>query len=179
METAQSVIPGDIVGQDATHICGVGCYVWKDGTIRSSLAGKVSLTSSANNSKGTINVISHNGGLIENLNVGDKVLCRVLKINSSQAVVNIIMVGDNILKFAPKGLIRREDVAGSTDSVAMHQYFRPGDIVRAAIVSYGDSRYYLTTDGDDYGVVGGISQNGNRMVVCGPQVNQQFQSCFA
>ena len=40
------------------------------------------------------------------------------------------------------------------DAVELHRCFRPGDIVRARVLSLGDQRaYYLTTAEDDLGVV--------------------------
>jgi exosome complex component CSL4 len=175
-----TVFPGDVLvgggvgGGNEEYQAGLGCYVWKDGTIRSSLCGKVVVSTGGVNNQGKpiISVSAGNREVRENIIVGDSAYCQVLKINVNQAIVNITFVGDNALSYPPKGIIRREDVAGSSDTVAMYQYFRPGDIVRAEIVSLGDSRYYLSTDGDDLGVFSATSQQGNRMVVSGPQVSE-------
>ncbi|ODQ79147.1 hypothetical protein BABINDRAFT_8742 [Babjeviella inositovora NRRL Y-12698] len=54
-----------------------------------------------------------------------------------------------------KGLIRSQDVRSTNrDAVKMIESFRPGDIVRALIISLGDgSNYYLSTARNDLGVV--------------------------
>jgi exosome complex component CSL4 len=167
-----SALPGDVIGTTHEYICGIGCYVWKDkNSIRSALCGKIVVTNSEGENKPKINISAGDRGVEELISVQDKVLCQVLKLNVNQAIVSINYVGDSKLNFPPRGIIRREDVADGSDTVAMYQYFRPGDIVKAEVVSLGDSRFYLTTDGDDLGVVGALSQGGNRMVVSGPQVS--------
>lgn len=53
------------------------------------------------------------------------------------------------------GVIRQQDVRlTETDKVRMGECFRPGDLVRARVVSLGDARsYYLTTASNELGVV--------------------------
>ncbi|AMD19449.1 HBR548Cp [Eremothecium sinecaudum] len=54
-----------------------------------------------------------------------------------------------------RGIIRSQDVrATDRDRVKIMESFRPGDIVRAEVLSLGDgSNYYLTTARNDLGVV--------------------------
>lgn len=61
-----------------------------------------------------------------------------------------------------KGVIRTQDVRSTDrDKVQIVECFRPGDIVRAEVLSLGDgANYYLTTARNDLGVVFARSQGG-------------------
>ncbi|KAJ2901513.1 putative exosomal core protein csl4 [Zalerion maritima] len=69
--------------------------------------------------------------------VDQTVLCRVMRIMPRQAVVNILVVNEtNVLEGEWQGVIRVQDVrATEKDKVRMVESFRPGDIVRARVVS--------------------------------------------
>jgi exosome complex component CSL4 len=84
--------------------------------------------------------------------VGDVVNARVLKTSIRHVNLDIVPV-DTLETFS--GLLRSSDVRSSDiDSVEVHKCFRPGDIVRAKVLSLGDQRsYYLTTAEEDLGVV--------------------------
>lgn len=61
-----------------------------------------------------------------------------------------------------KGIIRSQDVrAAERDKVRIADCFRPGDLVKAVVLSLGDgSNYYLTTARNDLGVVFAKSEGG-------------------
>ncbi|CDO57858.1 hypothetical protein DV495_003005 [Geotrichum candidum] len=63
------------------------------------------------------------------------------------------------------GIIRVQDVRiTERDKVKILDSFRPGDIVRATVISLGDgTNYYLSTARNDLGVVFARSQSGDRM----------------
>lgn len=68
--------------------------------------------------------------------VGNTVLCRVTRITPRQAVVAILVCGDTVLSAEWQGVIRVQDVrATEKDRVKVYESFRPGDIVRASVVS--------------------------------------------
>lgn len=68
--------------------------------------------------------------------VGNLVLCRVTRITPRQAVVAILVCGDTVLEAEWQGVIRLQDVrATEKDRVKIYESFRPGDIVRASVVS--------------------------------------------
>lgn len=70
--------------------------------------------------------------------VGNVVLCRVIRISPRQAVVAILICGDTVLEAEWQGVIRVQDVrATEKDKVKIYESFRPGDIVRAEVVSLG------------------------------------------
>lgn len=173
--TGSFVCPGDVLVAQAqtTHFdaCG-GCYITEgSGEIRASLVGTVLLnedTSSAGAMRWKISVLSPKSEVASEtvIDVGDKVICRVVRITMHQANVEIISVGDCPLQQFPKGIIRREDVRlTEVEKLVMHECYRPGDIVRGVIISLGDSRqYYLSTSEVELGVLYAKSQaTGNLM----------------
>ena len=103
--------------------------------------------------------------------VQDTVLCRVQRITSRMAYVAIIVVNDVPCKGEFAGIIRylmlngfgtsltnrdrSQDIrATDKDDVKVFASFRPGDIVRAQILSLGEERsYLLTTAANEMGVV--------------------------
>jgi exosome complex RNA-binding protein Csl4 len=85
--------------------------------------------------------------------VGAIVTAKVLRTNLR--TVNLDILPTPPLAESFSGLLRASDVRSSEiDAVELHRCFRPGDIVRARVLSLGDQRaYYLTTAEDDLGVV--------------------------
>lgn len=124
--------------------------------------------------------------------VNDIVLARVTRINPRQATVLILAVGvpgdpsldpktsrsdatsEQVLPpyhpqtpaQAYQALIRAQDVrATEKDKVRIPDSFRPGDVVRAIVISLGDqANYYCTTARNDLGVVFATSESGNAMI---------------
>ena len=163
------VVPGDVLDSTDEYIVGHGAYRSSDGITRASLVGKVVIDQSTSGTNGvivnrrmTINVVNKDLIPLDDLvlTVGDKVLCRVIRINAYQAYVDILTVGDQVLQYIAKGLIRREDIRSKeVDQVIVRDFFRGGDIVRAVVISLGDSKhYFLSTSsveahGSNLGVV--------------------------
>lgn len=65
-----------------------------------------------------------------------------------------------------QAVLRREDIrTHEKDKIVMNEMYRVGDIIRAAVISLGDERnYYVSTAGNDFGVVVATSGAGNAMV---------------
>ncbi|KAI0016048.1 hypothetical protein F4780DRAFT_761149 [Xylariomycetidae sp. FL0641] len=102
--------------------------------------------------------------------VGSTVLCRVTRIQPRQATAAILVVvgqdGDDAVLDAPwQGVVRVQDVrATEKDRVKIYESFRPGDIVRAQVISLGDqANYYLSTASNELGVIMATSEAGNTM----------------
>ncbi|KAI9841149.1 MAG: exosome 3'-_5 exonuclease subunit ski4 (Csl4) [Thelocarpon superellum] len=111
--------------------------------------------------------------------VNSQVLARVTKINPRQATVSILVVGDQAVSDGIdtagaagsggedfQGVIRVQDVrATEKDKVKIFSSFRPGDIVRAVVISLGDqSNYYLSTASNALGVImAKAEESGNAM----------------
>ena len=114
---------------------------------------------------------------------GSTVIGRVTRVNPRQANISILVVdglpcggaqgtavgaysnraaGEGIDGSDFQGIVRAQDVRSTEkDSVVLVDCFRPGDIVRATVISLGDARsYYLSTAHNDLGVV--------HATTCGP-----------
>jgi len=147
------LIPGDLITQENVKQS-VGAYMSKNG-LRAALVGEL-INNNINNS--TICGITTTKTPAKNLSiaVGDIVFARVVRISSNQAFLEILSLGDGYrYPFQSKAVIRREEIRETEiDKIVINDYFRPGDIVRAKVVSQGDSKYYfLSTIGEEFGVV--------------------------
>ncbi|KAK9456407.1 hypothetical protein V1511DRAFT_497463 [Dipodascopsis uninucleata] len=93
--------------------------------------------------------------------VNDIVLARVTRINPRQANVAILAVSESKMDEEYGGIIRAVDVRETEkDKVKMQACYKPGDIIRAQVISLGDgSSYYLTTARNDLGVVFATSES--------------------
>lgn len=158
------VAPGDRLGSADALTAGEGCYVW-GGDVRASLAGIVSRDETQ---QPPVVSVTRRGAATSSIvpAVGDHVTCRIVRINTRQAQLEIICVGGTALREPLGGLIRREDVRDyDRDSVEVYKCFRPGDVVLGRVVSLGDSRfYYVTTADAPLGVVFARSAEGHTMV---------------
>ncbi|KJZ74202.1 hypothetical protein HIM_06433 [Hirsutella minnesotensis 3608] len=174
-------IPGEILGPVSRFAAGHGTHV-HEGNVVSSLLGKVTvaqpvktpgpakrlnkITALAGSELATISVSRH-GRTREVLpDVNNVVLARVVRLMPKQAIVVIQQVGDTVLQTEWQGVIRVQDVrATEKDKVKIHESFKPGDIVRAQVISLGDqANYYLSTASNELGVIMATSDAGNDMV---------------
>ncbi|KAF5706627.1 exosomal core csl4 [Fusarium globosum] len=174
-------LPGNILGPVTKFAPGPGTHVY-GGNVVSSLLGRVTvtpptktpgpqkrlnkITAPATEELATISVARH-GHKREILpDVENIVLARVLRLMPKQAIVVIQQVGDTVLQTEWQGVIRVQDVrATEKDKVKIYESFKPGDIVRAQVISLGDqANYYLSTASNELGVVMATSEAGNDMV---------------
>lgn len=97
---------------------------------------------------------------------GSIVIARVTKVMPRMASADIMCVGPKSVPEKFTGIIRQQDVrATEIDKVEMHLSFRPGDIVKAQVLSLGDARaYHLSTAKNELGVVSAESASGATMV---------------
>lgn len=146
------VIPGDEIGNSTELSAGDGVYILND-RIYSSLHGKVVIKSEGE-SRRRVHVISPMKS-VEVIDIGDEVICQVTRILLNQINVDILVLGDKELKQSTKGIVRREDSRLSEiDKVIMSDLFRPGDLIRASVISLGDAKqYYLSTAAVHLGVI--------------------------
>lgn len=92
---------------------------------------------------------------------GSQPFASVQTVASSQTTM--VNAASNDLGENFKGIIRSQDVRSTDrDKVKIIECFKPGDIVRALILSLGDGlNYYLTTARNDLGVLFAKSQGGS------------------
>ncbi|KAL3423265.1 3 -5 exoribonuclease csl4 [Phlyctema vagabunda] len=181
-------VPGQLLGPASQYIPGPGTHV-HDAKLYASILGPISTTTPpkpAGPQKRLTKItqavptllptisIERNLSLGENgtstkaeilPEVNSTVLCRVTRITPRQASVAILVVGETVLDGEWQGLIRVQDVrATEKDKVKVFESFRPGDIVRAVVISLGDqSNYYLSTASNHLGVIMATSEAGNAM----------------
>lgn len=150
----QTAVPGTALGPASRYRSGAGTHI-HEGIVVSSLLGRVTVDTPASangpakrltriagvlNSpadRATISVSRHGGKKREALpDVSNIVLCRVLRLMPRQAIVSIQQVGDTVLQTEWQGVIRSQDVrATEKDKIKIHEAFKPGDIVKAQVVS--------------------------------------------
>ena len=166
------VVPGEKVGTAADFVAGKGTYVSSQGDIISLLLGTVITEKKTDSSQKTaVHVLSSlNPKTLSDLKeptieVGDVVLCRVVRVSSAAVSVEIIAVKDCKLQSKYLGSIRKEDVRlHEEETFDMNHFFRLGDIVRAMVLSLGDARtYFLSTAQAEFGVRFAKSSKGNLM----------------
>jgi len=162
------VCPGDLLERQDKFSVGEGTYE-RNGYIISSIVGvrEVREAKEAKEDKRPILCAVRRQGQQSIVPApGDTVTCKVTNIAQRLARVEILCVGSRPTKEKFPGIIRVQDVrATEIDKVVMFNCFRPGDIVRAEVISLGDSRsYYLSTAKNELGVVYAKSLAGSPMM---------------
>ncbi|KAI9917924.1 hypothetical protein PsorP6_013027 [Peronosclerospora sorghi] len=105
------------------------------------------------------------------LHLGDVVICRVIKITPRQVMVDILCVGETVLKEIFPGTIRLEDVRNhDVDKLVMEEVLSPGVLVQAVVLSFGDTHsYFLSTAKPGLGVVSQLTDQCNARADMGSQ----------
>lgn len=154
-----AVVPGDrlcltsdFCGGDGTLTKQGGIYSTLTGTVRTDFSHVPIAQISVERQKRLYHVPKE----------GSVVVCKILNVTQRQAKAKILSVNGKVLPDQLRGIIRREDVRSTErDSVDLFNSFRPGDIVRARVISLGDSQgYTLSTAENELGVLLGTSDNG-------------------
>ncbi|KAJ8326631.1 hypothetical protein O5D80_005365 [Batrachochytrium dendrobatidis] len=162
-----TVLPGQRLGLAADTNASTGTYI-KDGFVYASVMGNKHITPSTDplNTKPSLSVFKDkqaNSGVPE---IGSLIIGKVTRINPRFASVNIMVISSTPCSEVFQGIIRVQDVrATEKDKVQIYRSFRPGDIVRAKVLSLGDARsYHLSTAQNELGVVFAQSLAGCTMV---------------
>ncbi|KAJ9662881.1 exosome 3'-_5 exonuclease subunit ski4 (Csl4) [Neophaeococcomyces mojaviensis] len=171
--------PGQVLGNLSAYLPGAGTHVTEN-TIHASLAGPIVTSPPATkSSKPTLSIVKSSASISDATlpEVGSVVLARVLRVQPRQLNSSILAVNPSLSTITSytsatddetqfQAVLRKEDVrAFEKDKVVMNEMFRVGDIVKAVVISLGDERnYYISTAGNDYGVIIARSQAGNPMV---------------
>jgi exosome complex component CSL4 len=97
--------------------------------------------------------------------IGSEVFCRVFKITYSMAQAHILSVDNRTLQSSFLGIIRLQDIRKhEVEKLVIDDCFQPGDIVKAKVISLGDSKYfYLSTAETEYGVI--LAWNKNKRLL--------------
>lgn len=168
--TGFNAFPGQQIGSTETHQPGPGTFE-KNGKIISSLAGPVIVKNGGKDDALPIMSVDHfarKNASRQVPMVGDEVMGKITRVNAQSAIVDIQCLGDTTLQADSQGVIRLEDVFPAevdSQAVQMLNCYRPGDVVKARIVSLGDSRqYFLSTAEVGLGVCWTRNENGDVML---------------
>eukprot|EP00243_Klebsormidium_subtile_P004205 TRINITY_DN18004_c0_g1_i1.p1 TRINITY_DN18004_c0_g1~~TRINITY_DN18004_c0_g1_i1.p1 ORF type:complete len:194 (-),score=37.31 TRINITY_DN18004_c0_g1_i1:172-753(-) len=161
--------PGDVLGRVSEYVAGRGTHVRGD-YICASIVGQQSISAPAAgaSTEAQLPVIEVVNGKERSAvpETGSTVTAKVVRIDHRKATADILCVGPRAVTQKFTGIIRQQDVrATEIDKVEIATSFRPGDIVRAEVLSLGDARaYYLSTAKNELGVVFAKSPAGVRML---------------
>ncbi|KAI9303263.1 hypothetical protein BJ944DRAFT_165743 [Cunninghamella echinulata] len=161
----EAVTPGQRLGYAQDYIAGNGTYE-RDGLLYSSVVGIRHISKTENSDQLPIISVSKEKEQSAVPDVGSVVIGKVIRVNPHQATVAIMVVGDSSCKEDFMGVIRIQDVrATEKDKVKIYNSFRPGDIIKAEVISLGDSRsYFLSTAKNELGVIFATSVAGETMI---------------
>ncbi|KAL7750468.1 Cytoplasmic glyoxalase II [Sorochytrium milnesiophthora] len=161
------VVPGERIGSTADYAAGSGCYA-RDGVVYAAVVGAVTKTvpSASSGEKVTLVSVDRHRETSAIPYIGGNVLGQVKRINTRTAIVAIMMVDNAPVAENFEGEIRVENIRTTErDKVKVQESFRPGDIVRAKVISLGERQsYLLSTASNDLGVVFAKSIAGATMI---------------
>lgn len=149
------VLPGQQITLASQGASGAGTYLDSE-VIRASVAGQSEMRD------GIVSV--HNSGRRVPC-VGDLVLCRIVKISINMAQALILAIRDTPLNSEFLAVIRISDIRKhEIEKLKVEDCFRPGDVVRARVISLGDSKsFFLSTAEPELGVVLAYTSTGQRL----------------
>ncbi|KAF8067161.1 EXOSC1 [Scenedesmus sp. PABB004] len=158
------VCVGDRLGAADEWAPGPGTYV-RGGGVYASIVGAQAATPGEGGRPGVLAVVARGAAPVVP-EAGSIVIAKVTKVSPTAAHARIVCCGAQALDAHFTGVVRQQDVRGhEVDKVVMADCFRPGDTVRARVLSLGDARsYYLTTADNALGVVHAKSLAGAAMV---------------
>lgn len=177
MAKATTVTPGQIIAPLSTHNAGPGTHIYENNIVASLTGVPATQAAPDKKSKQTIS-ISHQTGQFLLPAVNSIVLTRVIRVQARQLIASILPVPpgsspSSLIAYPSftnddvqyQAILRREDVrAFEKDKINMNEMYRVGDIIRASVISLGDERsYYISTAGNEFGVVVAKSEAGNAM----------------
>ena len=158
------VTPGERLGSTSTHLSGTGTHVL-DSSIFASITGVVlPLPPTTSTSLPSLSVSALRPPAVLP-QPGDVVLARVTKINARYASLSILCIGARLTADPFPAVLRQRDIRSfDVDACDVGRSYRPGDIVRATVLSLGDARsYFVSTAEAELGVVEATSAAGGKL----------------
>jgi exosome complex component CSL4 len=145
-ESGKFVLPGEPLGVIEEFIPDAGTYV-RDGVIHSKIVGRA-LLDFLNKRVSVFPIVR--GALIPK--VGSIVLGQVSSVQTENAGVRIFKIGNKSLTGFFTGILHVSDVQ-QTYVKSMFDVCKPGDIIRAKVISDKNRVYHLSTKDKELGVV--------------------------
>ena len=163
------VIPGTRLGHKSELVAGEGTYEREDYIYSSIVGSDLRIEEPAGQSARTIVQIVPGRAAKSSSSlpkVGSTIIGRVVKMNYQFVSVDIMVVDGRQLRDALSATLRKQDVRTfERDSVDLSLCFCPGDVVRAEVISLGDSQsYYLSTAKNELGVLYAETIDGDALV---------------
>lgn len=160
--------PGEILGPASKWAAGPGTHV-AGGNVVASVTGRcqvADIPGAEEKDKLPALTVVHGRQQAATPFPGAIVTCRVTKVDPRLALADILCVGSRAAAQKFSGVVRQQDVrATEIDKVDMFQSFRPGDVIRAVVLSLGDSRaFQLSTARNELGVIYAKSFAGAPMI---------------
>jgi len=145
-ESGQFVVPGKRLGVIEEFMAGPGTYV-SDGTIYSDTTGRALLDML--NKKVSVYPLGHG---VSTPRTGTTVTGQVSGVRNKNAVVRIFSIGRRSLSGFFTGILHISDVSQSYIET-MYGVCKPGDLMRAKVVSDLNRTYHLSTEDKNLGVI--------------------------
>jgi exosome complex component CSL4 len=180
--TSTPCVPGQILANTSTHLPGPGTHIYENNILASIIGTSAIIPAANKSSKPTISVPRQSTSINALPLVGSTVLCRVTRVRQRELYASILTVinssspalSTDINSYTHltndevqfQAILRKEDIRTHSDpSTTISSSYRVGDIIVAHIISLGDERnYYISTAGNEFGVVVATSEQGNAMV---------------
>ncbi|KAI8917176.1 hypothetical protein DFJ77DRAFT_459454 [Powellomyces hirtus] len=161
----QVVTPGQRLANAGDYQASSGTYQ-KDDFIYASVVGRTQVTQPSVNGQPLVLTVTRQKEANAIPDVGSIVTGKIIRVKPQFATMSIMVVGAVPCRENFQGVIRIQDVrATERDKVQIYKSFRPGDVVRAEVVSLGDARsYYLSTADNELGVIFAQSMAGFTMI---------------
>jgi exosome complex component CSL4 len=145
-ESGRFVLPGERLGVIEEFIPDAGTYV-KEGVIHSKIVGRALLD--LLNKRVSVYPLIHGARIPK---VGSVVLGQVSYVQTENAGIRIFKIGNNSLSGFFSGILHVSDVQ-QTYVKSMFDVCKPGDVIRAKVISEKNRVYHLSTKEKELGVV--------------------------
>ncbi|MFQ5758202.1 MAG: exosome complex RNA-binding protein Csl4 [Candidatus Bathyarchaeia archaeon] len=145
-ESGQFVVPGKRLGVIEEFMAGPGTYV-EHGTIYSETTGRALLDML--NKKVSVYPLVH---AVSTPRTGSTVIGQVSNVRSKNAMLRISGIGKRLLSGFFTGILHISDVSPSYIET-MYGVCKPGDLMRAKVVSDLNRTYHLSTEDKNLGVI--------------------------
>lgn len=140
------VVPGDRLGVIEEFSPGSGTYV-KNGTIHSKTTGCTLLDRL--NKKISVYPLVHGIGVPR---IGSVVTGQIMDVKSKTATLRILKLGKRLLSGFFTGLLHIAEASPGYVKT-MYEVCKPGDIMRATVISDANRTFYLSTEERNLGVI--------------------------
>ncbi len=152
------VVPGDRLGVIEEFVPDQGTYV-EDGVIYSMTTGRVVI-----DPKGRTVSIYPRIRLPSVPRKGSTVLARVMSVQDRSLVLEVFRMGKRMIHVPFSGLLHVSEASeGYVRTIS--DLYKPGDIVRAKVVSTANRRLHMSTGGDRLGVIYAFCSHSGHLLV--------------